>query len=419
MARAVKTKTARSLKKGEKALLLPGPTGAEPWEVWLLGPGRPAECVQTCPTPLDNRLRKNTTLALPVAQVFCLPLWLNETDAKLFSEMIPLQLELRGLQPRGNAPPVFNFSIVAQEASRTLVLVGVLPSSLAPEVHAEAYDSFDLSARCLPFPENTLTLWLEQDRLAAAITRGPHLVYYQILAEGRITPRVLQDLNSIRASLDMQGVLNPLQRVMLWCDATPAERADLQAVLKLPVTQAERPAPRSPVPEWKLLPVTVSEAQKSREIRRWQYRAAFLALLLYLLVDAWMATRLFLTSRTVDELRQWHAAHAQDVALVRETRAAWRELRPVVDEESYPLELLLHVNESIPTDQLHLTYFQSDEGHFMLKGEAKNVAAAYQFKDNLAADKDLTGCTWEMGQPSLKANDLATFQIDGTLPPPN
>jgi hypothetical protein len=418
MARAVKTKAAHSLKKGEKALLLPGPTGAEPWEIWILGPARPAECVQTCPTPLDNRLRKNTTLALPVAQVFCLPLWLNETDPKLFPEMIPLQLELRGLQPRGNAPPVFDFSIVAQEASRTLVLVGVLPSSLPPDVHAEAYDRFDLSARCLPFPENTLTLWLEQDRLAVAVTRGSHLVYYQILAEGRITPRVLQDLHSIRTSLDLQGVLNPLQRVMLWCDAAPAERADLQAALKLPVTQAERPSPRSPAPAWKLLPVTVSEAQKNREVRRWQYRAALLALLLYLLVDAWMATHLFLTSRTVDQLRQWNAAHAHDIALVRETRAAWRELRPVVDLNSYPLELLLHINESIPADQLHLTYFQSDESHFMIRGEAKNVAAAYQFKDNLQANKNFTGCTWDMGQPALKANDLATFQIDGTLPPP-
>jgi hypothetical protein len=419
MARAVKTRTARSLKKGEKALLLPGPTGAEPWEVWILGPARPAECVQTCPTPLDNRLRKTTTLALPVAQVFCLPLWLNATDPKLFPEMIPLQLELRGLQPRGNAPPVFDFSIVAQEASRTLVLVGILPSSLAPEVHAEAYDSFELSARCLPIPENAITLWPEQDRLAVAITRGTHLVYYQILAEGRITQRVLQDINSIRASLVMQGVLNPLQQVMLWCEAGPAERADLQAVLKLPVAQAERPSPRPPATAWKLMPVTVSEAQKSRAIRRWQYRAALGALLIYLLVDAWMASQLFLTSRKVDELRRWNAAHAQDIALVRDTRAAWRELRPVVDEANYPLQLLLHVQESIPADQLNLTYFQSDESHFMVKGEAKNVAAAYQFLDNLKANKNFTGCAWDMPQPTLKANDLASFQINGTLPNPD
>jgi hypothetical protein len=419
MARAVKTKTARSLKKGEKALLLPGSTGAEPWEVWILGPGRPAECVQTCSTPLDNRLRKETTLALPVAQVFCLPLWLNATDPKLFPEMIPLQLELRGLQSRGNAPPVFDFSIVVQEPSRTLVLVGVLPSSLAPEIQAEAYDSFDLSARCLPFPENTVTLWLEQDRLAVAFTRGDHLIYYQILAEGRITPRVLQDLTSIRASLSMQGVLNPLQQILLWCEVTPAERADLQAALKLPVTQAERPAPRPPAPPWKLMPVTVSQAQKNRAVRRWQYRAALIALVIYLCIDAFMASRLFITSRKVDELRRWSAAHARDVALVRDTRAAWRDLRPVVDEESYPLELLYHINESIPTDQLNLTYFQSDETHFMIKGEAKNVAAAYQFFDNLKANKSFNGYTWDMTQPSLKANDLASFQINGTLPPPN
>jgi len=416
MARAVKSKPARSLKKGEKAILFPGPTGAEPWEVWVYGPGRPAECVRTCATPIENRLRSNTTLALPVSQVFCLPLWLNATDAKLFPEMIPLQLELRGLQPRGNAPPVFDFSVVAPEANRTLVLVGILPASLAPELHAEAYDTFDLSARCLPLEENALTLWLEQDRLVVAITRAERLVYYQVLAEGRITPRILQDLNSIRASLTMQGVLGPLQKIVLWGESGPSERDNLQVALKLPVVQAERPAPRAPGPAWKLLPVTVSEAQKRREVRRWQYRAILAALVVYLLVDAWLGVRLYLTSRKVDELRRWNTDHAQDIALVRETRAAWKDLRPVVDQDGYPLEILFHLNESIPADQLHLTLFQCDPDHFMVKGEAKNFAAAYQFLDNLKTNKNFVGCTWDMPTPSLKANDLASFQIDGTRP---
>src|SRR5277367_188735 len=106
MVRAVKTKAVRSLGKGERALVLPGSTGAEPWEIWIMSGSKGAECVQTCASPLDQRLRKKTTLALPVSQVFCLPLWLNETDTKLFSGIIPLQLELRGLQPRGNGPAV-------------------------------------------------------------------------------------------------------------------------------------------------------------------------------------------------------------------------------------------------------------------------------------------------------------------------
>ena len=214
MVRTVKTKPARSLAKGQRGLLLPGPTGAEPWGLWALGGKATAQLVQTCQTPLDNRLRKNTTLALPVSQVFCLPLWLNEVDPKQFAGMIPLQLELRGLQPRGNGPAVFDWSTVTQEGTRTLVMVGVLPATLAPEIHAEAYETFDLSARYLPFRENTVTLWREQDRLAIAITTGPNLVYFQSLAEGQITPRIVQDLSCARTTLAMQGIVAPLQKMM-------------------------------------------------------------------------------------------------------------------------------------------------------------------------------------------------------------
>ncbi len=84
--------------------------------------------------------------------VYCLPLWLNETDARQFAGMIPLQLELRGLQPR-NETAVFDWTVVAQEQTRTLVVVGILPPALPADLHAEAYESFDLSARCFPFPK--------------------------------------------------------------------------------------------------------------------------------------------------------------------------------------------------------------------------------------------------------------------------
>ena len=163
MVRAVKTKTVRSLAKGQRALLLPGPTTAEPWETWVFGGKEVPELVQVCTSPLDNRLRKNCTLALPVSQVFCLPLWLNETDTKQFSGIIPLQLELRGLQPRGNEPAVFDWDHRrAGKHPHAHPLSVSLPAALSPDIHAEAYESFDLSARYLPLPPNTMTLWREQ-----------------------------------------------------------------------------------------------------------------------------------------------------------------------------------------------------------------------------------------------------------------
>jgi len=405
----------RSLAKGQRGLLLPGPTGAEPWELWVLGGKASAELAQICTTPLDNRLRKNTTLALPVSQVFCLPLWLNETDAKQFAGMIPLQLELRGLQPRGNGPAVFDWTVVAREGVRTLVMVGVLPATLAPEIHAEAYDSFDLSARYLPFPENTLTIWREHDRLAVAITRGQNLVYYQALAEGRITPRVVQDLSCAQTALAMQGIVTPLQKVLLWTEISSEERTTLQGALPLPIEQKECPSPTPPPQTWKLTPSTVSEAKRIRASRRWQRRALMVFLAVYLLAVAWMVSRLVLTSLKVDDLRKWQSEHSQALALVQAGRAAWKELAPVVDTKNYPLELLLQASQSIPADQLHLTLFETGGGHLLIKGEAKNVEGAFQFLNKLKTDPYFSGYTLDMvGNPRPLPNDLAQFQIEGT-----
>jgi hypothetical protein len=414
MVRTVKTKSVRSLTKGQRALLLPGPTGAEPWELWVLGGKASVERVQICATPLDNRLQKNTTLSLPVSQVFCLPLWLNETDAKQFAGMIPLQLELRGLQPRGTEPAVFDWTVVAREGTRTLVMVGVLPATLAPEIHAEAYEAFDVSARCLPFPENALTIWREQDRLAVAITRGQNLVYYQALAEGQITPRVVQDLNCTQATLAMHDIVTPLQKVMLWTEMGPEEITALQGALPLPIEREERPHPGAPSQAWKLTPATVGEAKRVRASRRWQKRALSIFLVVYLLAVAAMATRMVLTSRKVDDLRKWQAEHAQALDLVQEGRAAWKELAPVVDTKDYPLELLLEAYQSIPLDQLHLTLFEAGNGHLLIKGEAKNVTGAFQFFTKLKSDPYFSSYNLTMANPHPLPNDLAQFQIEGT-----
>jgi hypothetical protein len=412
MVRTVKTKPVRNLAKGQHAILLPGPTGAEPWEVWVFGGKGLPEVVQVCSSPLDNKLRKSTTLALPVAQVYCLPLWLNETDARQFRGMIDLQVELRGLKPRGNGQAIFDWSVVAEDSARTLVSVGVLPGSLSPELHAEAYESFDLSARYFRFPENALTIWREQDRLALAITRGPHLVYYQALAEGQITSRVLQDLNCVRTALEMQGILTPLQKVTLWTEVTPEELIALKGAFPLPIEQSECPPPVSPGQPWKLTPASVGEAQRARESQRWLRRSLYIFLVFYLLAVGWLVTHFVLTSLETKKLRKWQTDNAAAVQAVQDGQTTWKELGPVVDTNRYPLELLFHASSSLPAD-LHLTLFEASYQHILIKGEAKNVAGAFQFLSKLKADPFFTGYTLDMSNPRPLPNDLAQFQIEG------
>jgi hypothetical protein len=413
MVRAVKTKTVRSLGKGQRALVLPGPTEAEPWEVWVLSGKAEPQIVQVCQSPIENRLRKMATLALPVARVHALSLWLNETDHRQIAGMIPLQIELRGLQPR-NGPAVFDWSIVAREEKRTLVLVGVLPAVLPPELHAEAYDTFEVSARCFPLQPNALTLWREHDRLVAAFTRGQELAYFQALGEGTATSRLLQDLSCVKATLEMHDVLLPLERVVLWCDLPRDDRTALQTALNVPVMEEEGPPPENPKPGWKLTPSVVGEARRTREGQRWFQRGAILLLLFYLGLVGWFVTRYVMLSSQVAQLRQWQADHQPALDLVTNGRASWRQLSPIVDVKHYPLELLLDAQASIPADQLHLIEFDvNSNGKLLIKGEARNVAGAFLFFQKLKGEPLFSVYNLQMENPRALPNDLASFQIQG------
>jgi hypothetical protein len=392
-------------------MLLPGATEAEPWELWTTGAD--ARCLKICRHPGRDSAQSDTVLALPVRQVIALPLWLRETDPKQFRSMIELQLEARGLQSRGH-DPIFDWSIVVQEETRTLILAAVLAPGLPEELESDAFPVFELSAHCFALPPDALVLGTEHDRLVAAVTRGDRLAHFQALSESRLTSRTLQDITCIVAALQMQNIAGTLKQIVAWTELTPTESQALQAALGAPLRQAARPAPVFPREAWNLTPARVDGAKRRRKARRWRVRAAGLLLVLALGAIVAPGLRLFLASRDVDRLQQWQAAHAESLQTISDTRAAWQDLRPVVDTNAYPLEVLLHVSKSLPTDQVHLTLFEEEGGHLLIKAEAKNLTAAFQFFDQLKKDPNLNAYTFEMAQPHSLANDITQLQIEGT-----
>jgi hypothetical protein len=88
-------------------------------------------------------------------------------------------------------------------------------------------------------------------------------------------------------------------------------------------------------------------------------------------------------------------------------------LAPVVDTKNYPLELLLQASQSIPSDQLHLTLFETGNSRLLIKGEAKNIEGAYQFWNKLKTDPNFAAYNTEMPIPPMLPNGLAKFQITG------
>lgn len=410
----VRTLTNPRALRGQRTVLLPGSTEAQPWEVWTTGDG--AHCLQACQRPQDHSAGNGTALALPVAQVVALPLWLQETDPKRFREMIQLQLEARGLQPRAGEG-TFEWSLVIQEETRTLVLAAALATLLPEELETDACPVFELSARCFPLPPDALTVWSEQGRLVVAVTRGRQLAYFQALSEAELTARAIQDLTCVATALQMQKIIGNLREIVAWTALISTEMAALQSALGLPVRQDSKPAPVLPREAWNLVPQQVETVKRQRATRRWQSLAAVIAVVLGIGLVAALGLRLFLTSREIAGLRQWQTAHASSLQTISDTRAAWQDLQPVVDTGNYPLEVLLQVAGALPADQVHLTLFEQEGYHLLIKAEARNLTAGFQFFDQVKRNPKLKSYSWEMTQPHSLANDVTQLQINGTRSP--
>ena len=218
-------------------MLLPGSTGAGRGELGYCGSKAGGGYRAGLPHAADNQLRKSATLSLPVAQVFCLPLWLNETDPKLFPASSHCRLNCAGCN---HAAPTRRCSIGRLSRRRRRARSSWL--ACCPRRSTRSFTPKPTTPSISPratirFPENTLTIWREQDKLTMAITRGTSLVYYQSLGEGEITARVVQDISCAQVTLAMQDILMPLQKMLLWTAVTPAEITALKGALPLPIEQ--------------------------------------------------------------------------------------------------------------------------------------------------------------------------------------
>ena len=167
--------------------------------------GAQARFTGTRDTPADARPSPQSVLALPLRQLFAVPLWLATTDPALMREMIFLQLERRGLSAgRNGTGLVFDYRVVATADNKTLVLAVALPGALPPQLCLDLR-AYEPSARLLPLPPDQFILWREEGRLVLAATRGGELAYFQALGDSEFTPPRLLELQCVKLQLRGHG----------------------------------------------------------------------------------------------------------------------------------------------------------------------------------------------------------------------
>jgi hypothetical protein len=386
--------------------------GANAWELWALQEGQ-IVLVREIGDLSTLAAQELWLFALPVHQVYAVPMWVNATDDAALPDLIHLQLERRGLVSRPGEDLVMQYERIAQTAQQKLLLVTVLPEQLPLELQMAQAKQFEVSARFWPLPENEIVLFKEDRRIAVAVTRDDKLCYFQSIVQDELNPAAIHEVLCIRLQLEAQRIADHLTGITLWGEFSDDQVGPLGTALQLPVKVQAKPTPQLPNSGCRLIPhsVRLAHVESARKTKAHQV-ALSVAGLYVLFLLGWMslvAWEQFETSRLGADLD----STAGVVQELSQTAARWRDLQPAINPELYPVELLYRSAQALPSEGVRLTLFEERENKLLITGEARNARAAFKFKEDLEKDKGLATRRWQMPQPQPLPNDSAKFQIEG------
>jgi hypothetical protein len=107
------------------------------------------------------------------------------------------------------------------------------------------------------------------------------------------------------------------------------------------------------------------------------------------------------------------AHDSPETQFVRTTEANWKALAPAIDARYYPVEILLHLFESLPSPEVRITAYNQSARQISIDGEANAAALAYQFIEKIKKNPDLRAFQFDMAAPRILPNDHAQFRVEG------
>jgi hypothetical protein len=145
------------------------------------------------------------------------------------------------------------------------------------------------------------------------------------------------------------------------------------------------------------------EWQKRLTLAGAAYGGLFLLFLLYLVY----------TRFAVAQLDRLIARDAPQTQFIRETEANWKSLAPAIDSRYYPVEILLHLSQDLPSPDVHITAYNQSARQISVDGESNTAALAYQFAEKVKKDGGLQNFRFDMAAPRILPNNHAQFRLEG------
>jgi len=360
----------------------------------------------------------NFVFSLPVsavlAQRFCLP----TVDPTEFPEMVRIQIE-KAL-PFSPEEVTTDFELIEQNETESVISAVAVQNQRLAEIAAPLLERgliprqvtvYAAQRACTHAPEGrALLIYPEGETLVSAVTENGKVSLTRTLDS--VEPSQLQmELPQLTLSAELQGITASFPNLLL--DETCYQlRETVQGIFD---SRAEIVSVETPPATVKLNLLPESWKQQRLQLARrgeWRKRLfqaggayagvllLFLAYLVYLRV-------------AVGHLDRLIASENPQTEFVRAADADWKALAPAIDSRYYPVEVLLHLFQSLPSPDVRITAYNQSARQISIDGEANSATLAYQFFEKMKKDPGLQIFRFDMASPRILPNDHAQFRLEG------
>jgi hypothetical protein len=360
----------------------------------------------------------DVVLSLPVAAVLAQRFRLPTVDPAEFPEMVRIQIE-KAL-PFSPEEVTTDFELIEQNETESVISAVAVRNEQLAEIAGPLLDKGIIPRQVTVYaaqrattyaPEGrALFIYPEGETLVSAVTENGKVSLARTL-DGAAPEQLKMELPQLALSAELQGIDASFRNVLL--DETCYELRDtVQGILTSPTELVGIETPPASV-KLNLLPDSWRQ-RRARLVKRgeWQkrftmaggaYGAIFLLFLLYLGYTRFAIARL-------DRLI---ARDAPSTQFIRETETNWKALAPAIDSRFYPVEILLHLNESLPSADVRITAYNQSARQISVDGEANTAALAYQFAEKIKKNGGLQNFQFDMAAPRILPNNHAQFRLEG------
>src|SRR5947207_6776058 len=255
-----------------------------------------------------------------------------------------------------------------------------------------------------------LFIYPESGALVSAISENGKLSFARTI-DGGVGALLELELPQLTMTAELQGITASFQNVLV-DEKCFALRDKVERALAAPTEMMAVETPPAST-GLNLLPQAWRD-ERLRQVRREQWKKRLvLGGIAYGAIVALALIQLGYLKFRERQLDRQIERDAPRTVFVRAAANNWNALAPAIDPHFYPIEILLHLFDSLPSQDVRITAYNQSARQISVEGEANKAALAYQFADKVKKHPDLQSFTFDMQSPRILPNDHAQFRLEG------